>query len=333
VNRVGVIGTLVWDRIWTYDAIRNGAGPVEDWGGIAYSLAAWAAACPAGWEIVPVLRVGEDLHEELDRFLAPLPNLRLDHRLQVVPEPTHRVELRYRDEASRTERLMEGVPPWTWEELEPLVAGLDALYVNFISGFEMELRDAERLRSAFAGPIYTDLHSLFLGRRPDGSRTPRPLPEARRWLRCFDAVQLNEDELALLAGGAGRLRQGAGMAREEGVRLVLVTRGAAGAWYAADPPLPRDPLAWPSHRRAPAPATLNEGHVAPGASATGDPTGCGDVWGATVFAALLSRMPVEEAVRHANAAAARSVELRGTATLWSHLRGAAARAAAVRGER
>ena len=35
--RLGVVGTLVWDTIHGPD----GGDPVEDWGGIAYSLAAW----------------------------------------------------------------------------------------------------------------------------------------------------------------------------------------------------------------------------------------------------------------------------------------------------
>ena len=49
-----------------------------------------------------------------------------------------------------------------------MVRDLDALYVNFISGFEMSLGTAEALRRGFSGPIYVDLHSLFLGMGADG---------------------------------------------------------------------------------------------------------------------------------------------------------------------
>ncbi len=74
--------------------------------------------------------------------------------------------------------MQGGVPGWTWPELGPLVADLDALYINFISGFEMCLGTAQALRRGFAGPIYADLHSLFLGMQRDGVRSLQPLPDA-----------------------------------------------------------------------------------------------------------------------------------------------------------
>src|SRR5690606_25873812 len=58
--RLGVLGTLVWDRIFSRD---GRSVPVEEWGGIAYALAAASAACPRGATIVPLIRVGSDLSE------------------------------------------------------------------------------------------------------------------------------------------------------------------------------------------------------------------------------------------------------------------------------
>src|SRR3989454_6113512 len=92
-----------------------------------------------------------------------------------------------------------------------MVADLDALYLNFISGYEMDLPTAQLLRHSFRRFLYADLHSLFLGKEPDGTRVPRPLPQAPAWFGCFDYVQLNEEELAqlgddplaLAAGGRG----------------------------------------------------------------------------------------------------------------------------------
>ena len=43
--RLGVLGTLVWDTIHG----PGGEAAVNDWGGIAYTLAAWAAVAPPGW--------------------------------------------------------------------------------------------------------------------------------------------------------------------------------------------------------------------------------------------------------------------------------------------
>ncbi|MGI9180242.1 MAG: carbohydrate kinase family protein [Longimicrobiaceae bacterium] len=325
MKRLGVVGTLVWDRIWHRDGSAVQAQPIEEWGGIAYSLAALGAHCPAGWQIVPILKVGEDLAAEAGRFLRSVPSLTVGRTVQVVPHPNNRVEIRYHDAHRRCERLTGGVPPWRWAELEPLVEGLDALYLNFISGFEIELAELKQLRSHFAGPIYADIHSLLLGRNADGWRVPQPLAAWREWLRCVDAVQLNEDELATLAGSWGDPWQFAADALDEETRLLLVTRGPAGADYFAEADLPDDPLEWPRLRSAPLrrPAPLRTGRIAPHSGAlSGDPTGCGDVWGSTLFVSLLGGYALEEAIVRAHAAAGRNVTHLGAGGLYAHLRGA-----------
>jgi sugar/nucleoside kinase (ribokinase family) len=55
--------------------------------------------------------------------------------------------------------------------------------------------------------------------------------------------------------------------------------------------------------------------------ADGDPTGCGDVWGATFFCRLLAGDGLEDGIRNANAAAARNVEHHGATGLREHLLG------------
>jgi hypothetical protein len=124
-----------------------------------------------------------------------------------------------------TERLEGGVPPWTLEELQPLVEGVDALYLNFITGFEMGLVTAQRLRGSFRGPIYADLHSLFLGVSGLGFRFLRELPGWGTWLRAFDAVQMNEDEFALLGHAWGDPWQLAADAVGPELKLIAVTLG------------------------------------------------------------------------------------------------------------
>jgi sugar/nucleoside kinase (ribokinase family) len=321
--RLGILGTMVWDRIHARD---GRAEPIEEWGGITYALAAASAAAPVGTTIVPVIRVGSDLAERAFQFLRALPNVDIEAGVRVVDEPNNRVELRYQDRERRAERLTGGVGPWVWQDLAPVVRSLDALYVNFISGFELELGTAMALRANFGGPIYTDLHSLLLGVAPGGLRVPRPLDAWREWLRCFDAVQINEDELALLAYAWGDPWLFAAEAVGDDPRLLLVTLGERGAAYFAAPGLDEDPRTW---KRGP--VLLPEGRT-PGAVRTqrvdpelrpreGDPTGCGDVWGATFFCSLFSVRNVDEAMRRANAAAARNVEHRGATGLHNHLQG------------
>lgn len=321
VKRLGVLGTFVWDRIWTREDVGRGE-PFTSWGGIAYSLAAAAAACPDGWEVVPVARVGADLEGEARAFLAGLPGVRVEGpSLRVVPEENNRVELFYTDESRRGERLTGGVSGWGWEELEPALEGLDALYVNFISGFELELETAERLRASFGGPTYADLHSLFLGCPGAGTRALRPLPEWRRWAGCFDAVQLNQDELGTLGAPEG-WPEGAAPLLEAGPGLVAATLGPEGAATARREGFPEDPARWPAHRARPAAGGAPfSGRLHPAPALPGDPTGAGDVWGATLFCGLLAGLGVDAAVEGAHRAAARKLAHRGASGLHPRLCG------------
>jgi sugar/nucleoside kinase (ribokinase family) len=310
--RLGVLGTFVWDRIWTLEDQAAGR-PFESWGGLAYSLAAAAAARPEGWEIVAVARVGADMVDEARAFCAGLPGVDAESALVSVPEANNRVELRYTDDARRGERLTGGVEAWTWDELAPRVAGLDALYVNYVTGYEIGLEATERLRASFAGPLYSDLHSLFLGCPGAGTRQMRHLPDWERWAACFDAVQLNDDELRMLAPGADAARA----LMDAGPRVVAVTHGAEGASIHHRAGTPADPRAWPGSRgHAPGRA---EGCRYPCHPAAGDPTGCGDVWGVTFFASLLGGHGWEDAAARAHAAAARKMGMRGTRGLFEHL--------------
>ncbi|MEO5510039.1 MAG: carbohydrate kinase family protein [Longimicrobiales bacterium] len=322
---IGVVGTMVWDRIHARD-VR--AAPIEEWGGISYALAGVSAAAQPAWVVRPLIRVGSDLSERAFHFFRSIPGLDTLRGVQVIPEPNNRVELRYIDRERRTERLTGGVGPWTWAELEPLVADLDALYINFISGFELELETAQRLRLSFRGPIYADLHSLMLGVDVTGMRVPRPLEAWREWLRCFDIVQVNEEELTLLAQAWGDpWRFAAEMVNDE-LRLLLVTLGPRGTVYFSSPSFRKDPLSWRTGTELVIrPAIAGGGPVKserippPDAPAGGDPTGCGDVWGGTFFCKLLAGHTLNSSIRSANTAAARNVEHHGATGLREHLLG------------
>jgi sugar/nucleoside kinase (ribokinase family) len=290
----------------------------EAWGGIGYGLAAAAAAFGGAWTLRPVVKVGRDLEPEARAFLETLPAVDTG-ALRIVDAPNNRVELRYRDASERTERLTGGVPPWTAPELEAALDGCDAVLVNFISGHEADLETCRSLRAGFEGPLYADLHSLFLGIDADGVRVPRPLARFREWVACFDGVQLNEDEARLAGGGTDP----GGLLRElvtRGLRLGTVTRGPAGAIWAAEPRLVEEgwtasdaPAGAPGRRR------VAWGSVTIGTPRNGDPTGCGDVWGAAFFARLLLGRTVREAAETATRLAALSVEHRGAGGLFDVL--------------
>ena len=311
---LGVIGTLVWDRILEGDPQGY---PVEEWGGIGYALAAMSASLPDRWRILPILKLGQDLSDGGYTLLRAIPRVD-ESRVVVVPEANNRVELRYSDDGYRMERLSGGVPGWSWPELAPLVNLCDALYVNFISGFEMELETAEALRQVFRGPIYADLHSLFLSITRNGARVPRPLDDWEAWFQCFDAVQMNESESKLL-GSQGDLCVLSGEPLGAEPRLITVTLGHQGAVYFTSAGFEHNPAYWKSTGGLAAATSACSGRVAlECAPRVGDPTGCGDVWGATVFARLLAGDQLEDAMSKANELASQNVGCLGARDLFDH---------------
>jgi hypothetical protein len=310
VPKVGVIGSLVWDLIYGRDPL---APPVEEWGGMAYALAGLDASLPPDWEIVPLIKVGRDLAHEAQDLLRGLARLTPGGRCVEVPTPNNRVVLHYQSSERRCERMSGGVPAWTWAELGPMVRDLDAVYLNFISGFELALGTAQALRHGFRGPIYADLHSLFLGMQHDGMRVLQPLADATAWFECFDVVQLNEDEMRQLSPDPLSL---SAQALGAGTSLLVVTLGPKGAAYVAGPGFdgwrPDSPRSGLAARTALIPASPVDAV---------DPTGCGDVFGAAACARLLAGDPVERALRHASLMAGRNAAFRGAGGLARHLRG------------
>lgn len=319
-RRLGVVGTLVWDTI---HAREGRSVPVEEWGGIAYALGALSAALPEEWEVVPLVKVGRDLSERALRFLRDLPRVDVETGVRLVAEPNNRVELRYVDRDRRTEHLRGGVPPWLWAELGPAARTCDALYVNFISGFEMTLDTARALRSGFDGPTYADLHSLFMGVERGGLRVPRELPTWAAWLRCFDAVQMNEVEFDLLGNAWGDPWRLAAEVVGPELKLIAVTLGERGAAWVSGPGFDPDPFRWPATRHSVGVAGPSRSGkaAAPAGRLDGDPTGCGDVWGAAFFARLLAGEGMDAALATANRLAGRNVLHRGARGLHHHLLG------------
>lgn len=320
-RRVGVIGSMVWDVIYGRHA---NVAPIAEWGGVSYAMAGLDAALDPDWEIVPVLKVGDDLIDHATQFISTFQRLAPDAALISVPYPNNRVELHYIDDERRTETMTGGVPGWTWLGLKPVLemARLDALYVNFLSGWEIDVETAQLIRRHFQGPIYCDLHMLAWAIQPDGARTLRPIPNVREWCSSFDFLQVNEDEMTMLAPDPMAL---AATALHAGVRSLSVTMGKRGAVYfaaadfetIADLRASAQTNAQFSASLAPLRTALVPAEHVP----AGDPTGCGDVWGATQFSRLLAGDNLHAAIHAANHAAGRNVGHRGARGLADHLRG------------
>ena len=106
-------------------------------------------------------------------------------------------------------------------------------------------------------------------------------------------------------------------------RLKTLTSLTQGAAYVAGGGFDPDPGTWPGQRQRVAMTGTPRSGRAPAVAGVGrgDPTGCGDVWGATFFARLLAGDPLEAALTRANVMAAKNLEFRGAKGLEDHLRG------------
>jgi sugar/nucleoside kinase (ribokinase family) len=130
---------------------------------------------------------------------------------------------------------------------------------------------------------------------------------------------VNEDEMTMLAPDPMAL---AATALAQGVRTLVVTLSKRGAVFFAPHDFQRI-----GDLQRPRPLGASVGPLRTSLVPVdqivsgGDPTGCGDVWGATYFSRLLAGDCVEDAIVAAHRAAARNVSYRGATGLSNHLRG------------
>ena len=315
-SRVGVIGTIVCDEI-------HGPPPQhafsEGWGGVTYALSGLDAALPSSWEMVPLIKVGRDVARGAHDFMRTLQRLAPDYTLREVPEQNNRSLLTYYSADERAEQMAGGVPAWTWDELAPVIAEarLDALYVNFLSGWELDLPTMQRVRSAVSGPIYIDVHMKLWVPDSAGRRSLTPLADAAQWCGCCDYLQVNEEEMLMLAPNAEAL---ATMAIGAGARSVFVTMGPRGVRYATRG------AHYATRDMHDVHGAILHGTVSTSPIEHGvptDPTGCGDVWGATAFSRLVSGASLDDALRRAHAAARVNAMSHGVEGLAARLSAAA----------
>ena len=190
--------------------------------------------------------------------------------------------------------------------------------MNFVSGFEMELETAQALHDNFSGPIYADLHSLFLSTAKGGTRAPTHLNAWEDWFQCFDVVQMNEVE-STLVGCKGDLSDIAFDQLGMKPRLIAITLGSQGAQFFTTASFNSH---WNSLIDFSAATVASSGRVPLSKPPSkGDPTGCGDVWGATALARLLDGDALEDVISKANELASQNVGQLGARNLFNHLEG------------
>ena len=289
---VGVLGSINLDTIHHPDGRR-----AESLGGILFTACALAHLGRGRLRTRLFARLSREIEPEVEPLLRACPAVSLDG-LRRLDGPGYRCEIRYDRHGRKSERLLGDVPPLETADLDPWMPSLDALLVNFITGFEIDPDTLRGLRQSLRGPIFMDVHSLTLARDAEGCRRLRAPSSWPRWASLADVVQMNREEARTLGAPADRLEEWAASLLDLGPKVAVITLGEQGvlcAWRTTEGGIRR--LGLPA-------APVAEGSPI-------DPTGCGDVFLAAVAAGLLTGRPVAEALEQATLAAARNCTLTG----------------------
>jgi hypothetical protein len=200
----------------------------------------------AGDSFVPLTWLCNSDAHILDRLFAQFERMDGSSGLWETDALTNRVQLVYSADGSRVEHCPNVLPPLRALQLTPeLLSSLDGLFVNMISGFDVSINLLEEVLATVQNRpfVHIDIHALVLGDLSSGSstgsihgvgRTPRGVPDWKRWIEVADSVQMNEFEarwigdpdvrsekelLGYIERNADRLR----------LKHLILTRGAKGA--------------------------------------------------------------------------------------------------------
>ena len=161
--------------------------------------AGWTRACRPTGRSCRSSRSGATSRREAAELLRGLARLTPGGRCVEVPAPNNRVVCTTSRASGAASGCRAACPAGPGSS-SARWCGISTRSTSTSSrGSSSTSRPRRRSGRASAGPIYADLHSLFLGMQHDGMRMLQPLPDAAAWFGCFDVVQLNEDEMRQLS--------------------------------------------------------------------------------------------------------------------------------------
>ena len=290
--KVTVIGHLCVDLIRHADGTETRSP-----GGIFFSVAALANVLPITDTIQPVFGVGKDEYDSIIEQLQRYPNVDVSGIFRISGQTNH-VELLYKDSKERIECSRYIAEPIPFKKVKPYLE-TDMVLINMISGFDISLETLDQIRMEVREehiPIYMDIHSLTLGINDDFTRYHRPVEAWRRWLFMIHAVQMNEEEAAILTT-EGFTEDG--LARQIlalNTKAFIVTRGERGCTAFIDTR---------KHIERHDIAGIPAGEQV-------DPTGCGDVFASAYCAHFMKSRDTIASLTFANQIAARNAQLIGS---------------------
>lgn len=277
-KRVVVIGTVTRDTLW-----YPGRPLERGLGGILYNVATLASL--GEYTVVPIANVGADIWDALIEILSQYPNVALDGVRRTHDANIH-CHIFFASEYGTQYDEGDEVPI-RFEQVEPYLAS-SLILANFTTGYDMSLSTFKRIASQATCPVFLDYHILALQRDRLGNRYVMRRRNWAQWLRAADIVQMNRFEAETLAGQ--RLCSDKDIVRfcrpllHSTLSAMIVTLGCEGATLVY-----KD-----------GPQVRSKRIMAPEVSATGVPTGCGDVFSAAFVHRYLQGDAIVDACEYAS---------------------------------
>jgi sugar/nucleoside kinase (ribokinase family) len=213
--KILVIGHSVLDHIRTADSFRFNPG------GIYYTALGLSTLKKPGDSYMLCTSVESGA---INHFEPAFQAFSLEYSMPVERIP--RVHLTVFADAERCERF-ENLNTKLQVPFEAL-SNFDALFINMISGFDIDLADLVEIRKRFQGLIYFDVHSLARGVGDGMVREFRRIADFKEWAKNLDIIQANENEIGTLSDLQGEAAI-AGELLGLGVKALVVTKGERGA--------------------------------------------------------------------------------------------------------
>ncbi len=209
------------------DVIHKADGRVlHGHGGISYSIVA-GAILDDGVATVPVIGLCREDRAYFEELFKRLEGIDLSGVYE-VESPVRRVNLFYENENDRWECSTQPIEPTPFEKIERFLPA-DGIHINLIAGDDISVGTLSRIRAAAPrAHIHLDLHNIVMQLMPDGKRVRGPRPDYLEWVRYADTVQLNEDEATAIDPGAESHSELARKILDKGSRALVITYAERG---------------------------------------------------------------------------------------------------------
>ncbi|MCH6574586.1 MAG: carbohydrate kinase family protein [Bacteroidetes bacterium] len=170
----------------------------------------------------------------------------------------------------------------------------DDIFINMITGFDINLKQMEEVRKEFKGLIYFDVHTFSRGVGDDLKRNFHRISAFDKWAKNIDILQVNEEEIQTISDEKNEID----IVREMfsyGIKILIVTKDEDGAraYFIEE-------------------GEIKSVFISAIKVKVFNKVGCGDVFGAVFFYNYIKSGDIIDSLRVANIIA-------GVSTLYSHV--------------